>query len=180
MKKGKIILISGERNAGKTLFCITLKNTLSDLGRSCAGVISPGLYLDGKKIGILAEDIVSGERRRIADYAPGWDEKRPERVWKFDFEAIDWFNERLIDIPEVEILIIDELGFLELEENRGWMAAVEKLDAGCYRCAFVVVRPELIDNALSRWPDASMQSITSVTDIETLVENLLDQLNERE
>jgi nucleoside-triphosphatase THEP1 len=180
MQKRKIILISGDRGAGKTMLCIALKNALSDLGKSHAGVISPGLYQAGKRIGILAEDILSGERRSIADYAPGWDKKNPERVWQFDFKAINWLNERLKNIPDAEILIFDELGYLEFEENRGWTAAFEKLDAGRYRCAFVVVRPELIDKALSRWPDASVQNIDANMDTANLVESMLNQLNESE
>ena len=175
-----ITIISGERGSGKTLLCILLKKAFRDMGKTVEGVISPGLYQNGRKIGILAEDISSGQRRQIASFSPGWDEHNPEKEWKFDFEEIEWINERLKTIPPSENLIIDEVGILELRENAGWTGALVKIDEGKYGHAYVVVRPVLLQIAENRWPRAKIFSVTSTDEPDIQLEKLLNQPNDNE
>lgn len=169
-----ITIISGERGSGKTLLCIFLRKAFRDMGKTVEGVISPGLYQNGRKIGILAEDIASGQNRQIASYSPGWDERTPEKEWKFDFAEIEWINERLKTIPPSENLIIDEVGILELRENIGWTAALHKIDEGNYRNAYVVVRPVLLELARMHWPNAIIFNVNSGDEPDILIEKLLN------
>ena len=44
-----------------------------------------------------------------------------------------------------DVLIVDEIGPLELERGQGWANALDVLRAGQFDLAAVVVRPSLID-----------------------------------
>jgi len=177
---GKITIISGKRDAGKTLLCIELKKSIAASNKTVSGVISPGLYQNGCKVGILAEDIASGESRQIAQFAPGWDADKPERIWKFDFSAIAWMDERLKAISVTDYLIIDEIGYLELQEQSGWKTALDKLDDGRFGQAFVVIRPDLLEIACRRWPKAEIVNVEKGNDLQNLVQQLLAQTSASE
>ncbi len=176
----KITIISGERGSGKTLLCILLKKAFRDMGKTVAGVISPGFYQNGQKIGILAEDLASGQGRQIASYRPGWDENDPAKEWEFDLAEIEWINERLKTIPPCDNLIIDEVGILELRENTGWTGALTKIDGGNYGHAYIVVRPGLLEIAKKRWPHAQVFTVTDKDDPDVQLEKLLHQSSDSE
>ena len=64
------------------------------------------------------------------------------------------------DLKDEDVIIIDELGPLELEEGYGYQQALHLLDEGRYRKAVVVVRPSLLPLARVRWPAAQGVSVT--------------------
>ncbi len=176
----KIMIISGERGCGKTLLCISLKKALLDLGKGVQGVISPGLYQNGRKIGILAEDIDSGMKKQVASYVPGWDEKNPVKMWKFDYDGIACMNDCIKAMPPADNWIFDEIGILELQEKSGWTAALEKIDERNYLRAYIVVRPVLMEFALKRWPDAFIFNVNSADEPDILLKKLLNHPSDSE
>jgi len=50
------------------------------------------------------------------------------------------------------LLIVDELGPLEFIHAKGWLSGLVALDSFRYRLALVVIRPELMEAAQTRWP----------------------------
>ena len=122
---GKINLIVGERDVGKTTLCFNLIENLKFMRYSVAGIISPGIYHDEVKVGINALNIKSGENVKLADYSPGWDIENPIRIWKMNSKAIPWGNDVLTKSIPCDVLIIDEIGYLEFENNHGFSVAVE-------------------------------------------------------
>jgi nucleoside-triphosphatase THEP1 len=66
-----VVLITGEKNTGKTFFCIEMIKRLQNTKILVKGLISPGQYRNGKKIGIIARDIQSGKERMLATHSPG-------------------------------------------------------------------------------------------------------------
>jgi hypothetical protein len=67
----------------------------------------------------------------------------------------------LAEIEECELLVLDELGPLELHKNKGLTAGVQLIDAQRYRTACVVVRPTLLSVALERWPCGQILRVTN-------------------
>lgn len=153
-------LVTGERGAGKTLFCRALVEAARVLpGRpEVAGLLSPGVYDGEKQVGIEAVDLRTGERRRLAWLrAPGEPaHSEATRLWRFHEEALAWGNRVLAAAVPCGLLVVDELGPLELEEGRGWTAGPAAVDSGDYTAAVVVVRPRLLPVALGRWPGAEV------------------------
>ena len=65
---------------------------------------------------------------------------------------------RAVGVPP-RLLVVDELGPLEFVRGVGLMAGLAAVDEGRYAAAFVVVRPALVDEALRRWPDATVLDV---------------------
>jgi len=136
--------LTGERGAGKTTFCRALAKLAHIIGWDVAGLLSPAVFENGLKTGILTEDLRTGESHRLASVSRQSPEDIPLGKWYFDPQTLAWGNYVLASSPPCELLIIDELGPLELTYQMGWQAALEILRRGGYQVALVVVRPELL------------------------------------
>ena len=100
--------------------------------------------------------------------------------WRFDETVLAWGNEVLraahADAADVagpatamaatpggaaapDLLVVDELGPLEFARGVGLTEGLTAVDAGRYAVACVVVRPALVDEALRRWPDATVVDV---------------------
>jgi len=64
----------------------------------------------------------------------------------FDEDVLAWANGTIASASPCDLLIVDELGPLEIEQGRGFVAAFDMLRRGDYRLAVVVVRPSLLDS----------------------------------
>jgi len=176
---GKINLIIGERDVGKTILCSNLIENLKFMGYSVAGIISPGLYHNDVKVGINALNIKSGENIKLADYSPGWDIENPLRIWKMNSDAIPWGNDVLKKSIPCDVLIIDEIGYLEFEKNCGWNKSFKILDDNGFKIAFVVVRINLLKAARSHWDKAQILQIENGENIDLVSKNLLPQIENK-
>ena len=164
---------------GKTFFCQKLADELIKKGFSVKGIISYGVFKEGKKKSIIAINIATGNKIKLADFKPGWDPEKPIREWKINKAAILWGNEVLDNSVPCDVLIIDEIGFLEFEKNGGWKKVFDVVKTGLYNKAFVVIRPSLIKNALSIWGDAHVIKINTNDDVESKVQEQIYQLLKR-
>jgi nucleoside-triphosphatase len=111
------------------------------------------VFEDGSKVAIDLLNVASGERRRLGIRAQSEGESTVGR-WQLDESVVDWGNEILAELRDEEIIVIDELGPLELEEGYGYQEALRLLDEGRYHKALVVIRPSLVTLARLRWPGA--------------------------
>ena len=177
--KHEIIVITGQRDAGKTILCLKLILQLKTINKTVKGIVSPGLYVDDRKVGILARDIASEEEKQFAKYSLGWNIEKPECEWRFFDDGISWANVKIKDAIPTDILLIDEIGFLELEENKGWTAALENLDKGLFNHAIVVIRPDLLPLANNRWEIDRIVTINPGDNIKALSDNIIDQLTDK-
>ena len=142
--ENKITVITGERGAGKTRFCALQEINARQQGKQVAGVLSPSLFQNGKKVGFYLKDLQTEEQ-----CLGGSTILKPENTfdfykWNMDRDSFDWANDFLSKIKSCDLLIIDELGPLEFELNNGLTAAFDCLRTAEYKKALVVIRPELI------------------------------------
>ena len=125
---GTIRVISGLRGAGKTTRCQALIEHARGSGVRVAGLVSPGRYVaNGIRNGIFALDLVSQETRLLANLIKGELKGYPFGHWKFDSSVFEWGNQILENIAETDLLVIDELGYLEFNFNGGWKASFDVL-----------------------------------------------------
>lgn len=169
-------ILSGKREAGKTSFCRRLISAAQGRGIDTAGLISPAIFIQGKKIGFNILNVRTGESRPLAQLRGEEMDGIVTHRWKFDESNFTWGAEVLADSVPCGLLVVDELGPLELEQGRGWVTGIAALSGQEYTAAVVVIRPELTAKAKSLWSHAGIVEIDPIQshDEETqLVEKIL-------
>lgn len=162
-------LLSGPRQAGKTTLCRRLAEQARGRGWDVAGLLSPAILHAGIRTGIAVEDLRSGETRLLAEAGPAPALTLAQGRWRFDPAAVDWGNRVLANSLPCDLLIVDELGPLELERGLGWTAGLSVLRQNGYRRGLVVVRPELVVAARSLLPIRAVLALPGQIDLDALL-----------
>ncbi len=178
------IILTGAFESGKTTLLLLLVDALRESRLDIAGVISPPVYKNGEKTGIDLLNLRDGTRQPLALLREG------ETMgmlftnrWVFSTEAMEEGNRILLDATPCDLLIVDELGPLELERQSGWVNGINAIDSQQYCLAVCVIRESLVPAALQRWPDARVIAMTRETQSAQLEEfkNLaLDLLGQKQ
>ena len=180
-----LFVLTGDIQTGKTRWLEHLVETLSEHGVSSQGVIAPGVWRKGTDPGAILENvdangfeklgidnvllpqgdrITFARRRDIAQEEglidPNAQSEKADLHWYIDDGAIDRVNEHLAalpydGLPASALLVIDELGRLELLRGVGLTEAMRLLEDGptvAFPHALVIVRSALIDEVRSRFP----------------------------
>jgi nucleoside-triphosphatase THEP1 len=149
-------LVTGESGAGKTSWCLELVRQARLLGLSPVGLISPAVFQEGAKVAIDLIEIATGERQRLATKTENRTSPPTNGLttlaWEFDPAVLAWGNGVLERLSPATLLILDELGPLEILDGRGLTAGLRLVDQRRYQTACVVIRPRLLPAALERWP----------------------------
>ena len=181
---GVLFILTGDIQIGKTRW---LKNTCQKLaadGIPCAGVVAPGVWVPSEhgdangfeKLSIdnlllpQGERISFARRRDLAQaegtFDPNSQSAQMQLGWEISDEAISQVNAHFDRIaaqvasevaPEPGLLVVDELGRLELMRNQGLTSALALLDEGpnpAFPHALIVVRDVLVDLARERFAPA--------------------------
>jgi nucleoside-triphosphatase THEP1 len=159
----RLLIVTGEIGAGKTTWTRQFIDYARTQAATVSGLLSPAIFENGVKTGIGLLNVTTGEQRQLA-----WlrtDDNNDDIAtirWRFDPAVLAWGDAVLRNITSTDILVIDEIGPLELERGAGWQSALKLLDVGkSYSAACVVIRPSLIPAALSRWPHAQILTCPS-------------------
>lgn len=141
------ILLTGKPKAGKTTACWKALPGLRSGGVKMAGFISPPILdANGKKTGIVMVDLASGKHQTFAHVAaPG--ESTDVGAYRIEEHAVEWAQAVLSTalLANIDWLVIDEIGPLELQKGKGFAFALEPLaDSLRVPNALVIVRPELV------------------------------------
>lgn len=162
----QLYLLTAPRGAGKTTFCRALADQARAAGWDVAGLLSPPVFENGVKTGILAQNLRTGEARPLAiaiyDLRPSTFDLE-HGTWLFDSSILAWGNQILNTCLPCDLFIVDELGPLELIRGEGWVSALETLRQSTYRIGVVVIRPELVETARRMLPIHEIVSLDSMT-----------------
>jgi len=172
---GRVILLSGGIESGKTTLCLSLSERLTEVPLVVNGVVSPAVFENGIKTGIDLRVLSSGKTLRLAQLNPGSNIGLSTHRWLFDESVITWGNEELAKSTPCDVLIVDELGPLEFERGEGLVNGFTAIESKEYKTALVVIRPSLLPEAIRRWPDATVFSVTPATR-EEVTRQVLDLL----
>ncbi len=152
-----LAIVTGERGDGKTTWCAALVEAARAGGLRVEGLLSPAVFEEGPegriKVRIDLVSLAEGGRRCLALPAKVGAGGLP-LSWRFDEDAVAWGNGILARAGGGDLVLIDELGPLEFTYGGGFTEGLALLDAGRYRAAVVVIRPELLAEAQARWPGA--------------------------
>ena len=187
----RTIIMTGERGVGKTTVCqrvvalaqaeqgCTHRDVLTGMYPStytCGGLLTLA-HPDGSR-DVL--DVGSGDERRLT-LPPNSDQGVVQGCFRFDPETLAWGNDVLSRILACDLLVVDELGPLEIKRGRGWVRAFDVLRDASFRLAVVVVRPELVVQAQLRLPTSATTVFTvTLENRDSLPEGLVQILHGQE
>jgi nucleoside-triphosphatase THEP1 len=149
---GKLILVTGYSGSGKTHWCLELAELAKIGGVNAVGLVSPAVFEGDIKVGIDLVDIKSGSRQRLAVCRGRSSPGQSTLDWDFNDEALTWGNSILGKLDTCQLLILDEMGPLELQRGTGLSNGIGLISTRGYGLACVVIRPALIEIAKSLWP----------------------------
>jgi nucleoside-triphosphatase len=174
--EGKLWIISGEIGTGKTKLCATLIEQFRQISWRIKGLFSPAIFDRNDKVGISVVNLANQEIRQLAVYDPKPDRAEDEPIlWTFDSEILEWGNQVFLTAIPTDILIVDELGPLEMKRNQGWVHALSALDSRNYRQAILVMRPKLLSIAQDRWPWGETIVIENIEQVSEITQRLMNQ-----
>jgi len=145
----KVALVTGARGVGKTHLCEQVVEQAGQRGYRCAGVLSRAVFGGDDKVAITLVDVATNAERTLALA----DDEPAELRWgryRFVPATLEWGSDLLTGATPCDLLIVDELGPLELMLGQGLVAALDVLNKGNFALALVVVRPELLDTLRER------------------------------
>lgn len=141
MKGPPLFLLTGLPGVGKTTVCLGLARSLAERGWSVGGIVT---LAEGKRRRAL--DLGSGRRRLLAvsgetpagPSGPRWG------PYRFSYRTLAWGNAVLLRaVEEMNLVILDEVGPLELVMGEGFLPALQAV-LGRPAPGLVVVRPSLL------------------------------------
>lgn len=141
----RALLLTGPIGAGKTQAVLALAEDLRRRGLRVGGVASPRVLAGGETVGYRVRDLGSGEERPLCSREPPG---IPFRRFFFSPEGLEFANQVLTEAAEAEVVLVDEVGPLEL----GGGGFAPGLRAALRSRAFLVltVRPSLLEE-VRRW-----------------------------
>jgi len=160
----RIVILTGERGAGKSTVCRETLALAQARGYTCGGVLT--LSRTNGALDVL--DVRSGCVRRLTLRTEPQDEAlEPDASpaviqgrFHFDPEILAWGNDALSRARACQLLVVDELGPLEIERGEGWLETFDVLRRNDFALALVVVRPELIVQAQLKLPVGAVTVLT--------------------
>ena len=155
-----LFILTGDIRTGKTTWLEARVRELEAVGVPVRGVLAPGVWRDGEKVGI--ENVLLPSRERVLLATPAGDGCSTGLGWEFNAEALARVNAHLagLNATAVEkdvcpgLLVIDEVGPLELRRGDGLTAALPLLDSGptpAWPHTLVVVHAALAEVARTRF-----------------------------
>ena len=151
----RTVILTGERGVGKSTICHKII-TLAQAGNYvCGGVLTMSRANGGRDV----LDVRTGVVRQLT-----LDRAAHESViqgrFRFDPETLAWGNDALSRAVPCHLLVVDELGPLEIERGEGWAGAFDVLREADFTLALVVVRPELLVLAQLKLPTSATTVFT--------------------
>lgn len=157
MLEPKIVLLTGNRQIGKSTACFRLADMLRQTDLKVSGLLT-------RRMGehdLWVTELPAGETYPLT--APETsDTGVAVGHFRFAPEAVARSDKALDACFPTQVFILDEIGPLELIYGQGWARVLKLLRHFAYRVAFVVVRPELVVRAICQLP-VSLYMVIDIT-----------------
>lgn len=158
MLDSKIVLITGERQTGKSTLCRKMVQVLDQSGFDVAGLLTETVAPHE----LWVTEIRSGDRYTLT-YPFDSDAGIAMTHFRMNPQAMARSANALTACFPTDVFILDELGPLELKRGQGWIQVIHLLRYQTYRVAFIVVRPTLLVDAMWQLP----YSVYTVVEVNT-------------
>ena len=180
LERGTVnVLLTGDRQVGKTTICRRVAELAQGLSYAPAGVVTPVIHnQDGFPLARHALMVSDGQQRLLARANDNLGGPRTGR-YSFDADVLSWVLGRLREAMAqgCDLLIVDEIGPLELEQGSGLAPLLSDLSAERLPALLLVVRPQLIDQLQARLSDVPFRTFAvTPANRQALPQVIIDEL----
>jgi nucleoside-triphosphatase THEP1 len=140
--RAPLVIVTGPPGAGKSTVCRRVVELARTRGITAGGIVTVRRVEDRREAGLDVVDVATDERRPLAELDSVTGGPTTGR-WHFHPAALAFGLAGCRRVPPEALLVIDELGPLELVQHDGWDPLVPLLHAHTGPL-LVVVRPSLI------------------------------------
>ena len=146
---GKIFIVTGEKEEGKTSSLIEIIEKLKSMGVRVGGFISPRIMVDGKTIGYYIESVLDGRRQLLMTET---EQNGFQKIGRFWLDPV--VIKRVTSTIEEQalspsVIFIDEVGRLEME-GQGWDEVLRSLLLANV-VVVIAVRKAFVDEILKHY-----------------------------
>ena len=157
LQSGKrFLIITGEVNSGKTSTVEQIISLLHSADKKIGGVFSKGTFIGSEKTGFNVIDVKSYCTKQLASIYFDKNFTISQGRYYFDPEVFKEFNNRLIQPSESDIIVIDEIGYLELYE-KDFFPSIEFLINKSTNKIIFTVRKNLLEKIMNKFHLADTQ-----------------------
>ena len=165
-----LIIVTGAIGIGKTTVCRNLIETIRDRGYSCGGILT----CKAADKSIIVEDIQSEEKKTLASIKPEYQGPSTAKYF-FNPRGIDFGAQVLDKATSTAVLIVDEIGYLELRGG-GFISIFESIKAGRIKDCILVIRKELLSAFRPQFPTIPLVFETTVSNRDRLHQEIVSVL----
>jgi len=149
-----VFVLSAPVHSGKTTWLSQVVAELKRQHRRCKGVLTYAVFDDDKRVGYDIENIETGRRqpfiRRVGCDIGFGDSDVYLGDYNFSSVVIEEVNQMLKDAVNTDVVVIDEIGPLELR-GRGFFPAISFLMSHQPPCLIMVVRDTIVSDVILRF-----------------------------
>ena len=173
------VLLTGDVGCGKTTVCGKIVERLEKSGLRCGGVICPAVRDEcGRKIGSDAVDVLTKEVRlftRLKTESESGFSGVAVGKYLLNREGVEFGKTAIENAVDCDLVVIDEIGLLELHDGGLMEAAVKALNSGINTVS--IVRSRLRKQFLERFKDKEFRVFNvSTVNREDLAEEISREL----
>jgi len=142
----QIILLSAPRRSGKTTACQKFVDRARQADIRVGGILTPARYDQaGHKVGINVRSLLIEETHTLGTIVP-IAKRRTVGHYQFDEATMQWAVEQVLHAlrTPIDVVVIDEIGPLELVKKRGFAPALDYLPSAQAMSAILLVRSSLL------------------------------------
>jgi nucleoside-triphosphatase THEP1 len=157
-----VVVATGRPGAGKTTVVQRVVQQLEERGQRAVGIVQPGTMVDGHKTGFVVRDLVSGDESELARLVSRDDGEHGTR-FRFHPAGFALAAAALGRADRGDVLVVDELGPLELRGQGHMPAVMRALRVAGLAAVVIVVRVQLVPALLAalRVDDAVVVDVTA-------------------
>lgn len=133
------IIVTGVIGVGKSTVCQKLIQIIRNNGLVCGGILT----FKSAEGSIIIEDIQSGKKASLAEINNGVSDGPRTARYLFNHSGIDFGIQALYKAVSVDVMVIDEIGQLELR-GEGLVAALDIIKSGRFKNCVLVIRKALL------------------------------------
>lgn len=144
---------------GKTTLILKIVHELQKKHLGIAGLVSPGIFDGEQKVAIELVDLTSWESRLLARLTAEEETDLRFGDWSFSEETLQWGNQMLAHLPKRDVLVLDEIGPLELDLNQGLRKGLQTLAEHEFQLGLITLRPRCVERVVGLFPDIELFSM---------------------